>query len=246
MSNEKFKYNFEFAKKEMEELIINKLVNYIRDGNKPNNINSSHYMRFYDITYKFAEKGFGEDFLNYHNSIVKELVNECYEKIKNLTGFDFIDSFILYTERIYALFYYMSKSFKYISENHLKGTEDGKNVRKYIEDDVSEFSMVIYKDNFLNKLEPKLFANLNEPQIQEEINSNLECRKKIIRIIRIIFDMEIIKPKIIKKADISFGWMEIGYYYNNNYAPSERLKKYEDFCKKIGLDLENIEKINII
>ena len=56
MSNEKFKYNFEFAKKEMEELIINKLVNYIRDGNKPNNINSSHYMRFYDITINLQKK----------------------------------------------------------------------------------------------------------------------------------------------------------------------------------------------
>ena len=67
--------------------------------------------------------------------------------------------------------------------------------------------MVIYKDNFLNKLEPKLFANLNEPQIQEEINSNLECRKKIIRIIRIIFDMEIIKPKIIKRLTyLLVGW----------------------------------------
>ncbi len=36
------------------------------------------------------------------------------------------------------------------------------------------------------------------------------------------------------------------YYYYNKYELSECLKKYEDFCKKICLDLENIEIINII
>ena len=38
----------------------------------------------------------------------------------------------------------MSRIFMYTSNNHLKGTDDKNNVRKYQEDDVSEFSMKIF------------------------------------------------------------------------------------------------------
>ena len=247
MSEEKFNSSqFESAKKELEDLIVNNLAHYIRDENMPN-VSSSDRMKCYDIIYKFSDNGFGKDLLKYHNDKVTECVNECYEKMKDLTGFDFMDSLILYTTRLNALIFYMSKTFKYISMNYLKATHDKNYVRVYKENDVSEFSMVIYKKNFFDKLETKLLAILNDPKILVEIERNLECRKKILKIMRIIFDMEIIKPIIIKKSNTYFGWKVYSYDYNNN-VPSERLKKYEDFCKKIGLnakDLNYLENYNL-
>ena len=94
----------ESAKKEMEEILINELINFVRDGADPKSDKSAQ-MKCYNIVYNFTEKGFAANLLNYHNEKVTGITKEIYEKIKNLSGIDFIDSFILYTERLNALFF---------------------------------------------------------------------------------------------------------------------------------------------
>ena len=113
---------FNEQKKIMEDKQINYLLNYVRSGKLLQAEGS--FMQVYNIVYNLVDKQLGEETLKYHNEKIEQAITECYEKIKNLSGIDFIDSFILYTKRINFFIYKMSRSFIYISNNHLKSAED--------------------------------------------------------------------------------------------------------------------------
>ena len=198
---------FEKSKKEMENIMINSLLLYVKDGTIPKVKNSTH-MTCYNTIYNFTDSGYGDELLNFHNSKIEEAANGCYERIKNLSGFDFIDSFIDCNNKLNSLIFSMSRIFLYISNNHLKGSEDKNNVRKYQEDNVSEFSMKIYKENFFNKLKNKIFSSLNEILIRDERNGNNEFRIKLISIMKTLQCMDYNKPRIFKISETSKIWKE--------------------------------------
>ena len=198
---------FEKSKKEMENIMINSLLLYVKDGTIPKGNNSTH-MTCYNTIYNFTDSGYGDELLNFHNSKIEEAANGCYERIKNLSGFDFIDSFIDCNNKLNSLIFSMSRIFLYTSNNHLKGTEDKNNVRKYQEDNVSEFSMKIYKENFFNKLKNKIFSSLNEILIRDERNGNNEFRIKLISIMKTLQCMDYNKPRIFKISETSKNWQE--------------------------------------
>ena len=198
---------FEKSKKEMENIMINSLLLYVKDGTIPKGNNSTH-MTCYNTIYNFTDSGYGDELLNFHNSKIREAADGCYERIKNLSGFDFIDSFIDCNNKLNSLIFSMSRIFLYISNNHLKGSEDKNNVRKYQEDNVSEFSMKIYKENFFNKLKNKIFSSLNEILIRDERNGNNEFRIKLISIMKTLQCMDYNKPRILKISETSKNWQE--------------------------------------
>ena len=198
---------FEKSKKEMENIMINSLLLYVKDGTIPKVKNSTH-MTCYNTIYNFTDSGYGDELLNFHNSKIEEAANGCYERIKNLSGFDFIDSFIDCNNKLNSLIFSMSRIFLYTSNNHLKGTDDKNNVRKYQEDNVSEFSMKIYKENFFNKLKNKIFSSLNEILIRDERNGNNEFRIKLISIMKTLQCMDYNKPRIFKISETSKNWKE--------------------------------------
>ena len=198
---------FEKSKKEMENIMINSLLLYVKDGTIPKGNNSTH-MTCYNTIYNFTDSGYGDELLNFHNSKIREAANGCYERIKNLSGFDFIDSFIDCNNKLNSLIFSMSRIFMYTSNNHLKGTDDKNNVRKYQQDDVSEFSMEIYKENFFDKLKNKIFSSLNEILIRDERNGNNEFRIKLISIMKTLQCMDYIKPRIFKISETSKNWKE--------------------------------------
>ena len=198
---------YEKSKKEMENIMINSLLLYVKDGTIPKGNNSTH-MTCYNTIYNFTDSGYGDELLNFHNSKIREAANGCYERIKNLSGFDFIDSFIDCNNKLNSLIFSMSRIFLYTSNNHLKGTDDKNNVRKYPQDDVSEFSMKIYKENFFNKLKNKIFSSLNEILIRDERNGNNEFRIKLISIMKTLQCMDYNKPRILKIRETSKNWQE--------------------------------------
>ena len=198
---------FEKSKKEMENIMINSLLLYVKDGTIPKVKNSTH-MTCYNTIYNFTDSGYGDELLNFHNSKIEEAANGCYERIKNLSGFDFIDSFIDCNNKLNSLIFSMSRIFLYTSNNHLKGTDDKNNVRKYQQDDVSEFSMEIYKKNFFDKLKNKIFSSLNEILIRDERNGNNEFRIKLISIMKTLQCMDYNKPRIFKISETSKNWQE--------------------------------------
>jgi len=198
---------FEKSKKEMENIMINSLLLYVKDGTIPKG-NISTNMTCYNTIYNFTDSGYGDELLNFHNSKIEEAANGCYERIKNLSGFDFIDSFIDCNNKLNSLIFSMSRIFLYTSNNHLKGTDDKNNNRKYQQDDVSEFSMEIYKENFFNKLKNKIFSSLNEILIRDERNGNNEFRIKLISIMKTLQCMDYNKPRIFKISETSKNWKE--------------------------------------
>ena len=198
---------FEKSKKEMENIMINSLLLYVKDGTIPKG-NISTNMTCYNTIYNFTDSGYGDELLNFHNSKIEEAANGCYERIKNLSGFDFIDSFIDCNNKLNSLIFSMSRIFMYTSNNHLKGTDDKNNNRKYQQDDVSEFSMKIYKENFFNKLKNKIFSSLNEILIRDERNGNNEFRIKLISIMKTLQCMDYNKPRIFKISETSKNWKE--------------------------------------
>ena len=198
---------YEKSKKEMENIMINSLLLYVKDGTIPKVKNSTH-MTCYNTIYNFTDSGYGDELLNFHNSKIREAANGCYERIKNLSGFDFIDSFIDCNNKLNSLIFSMSRIFMYTSNNHLKGTDDKNNVRKYQQDDVSEFSMEIYKKNFFDKLKNKIFSSLNEILIRDERNGNNEFRIKLISIMKTLQCMDYYKPRIFKISETSKNWKE--------------------------------------
>ena len=198
---------YEKSKKEMENIMINSLLLYVKDGTIPKGNNSTH-MTCYNTIYNFTDSGYGDELLNFHNSKIEEAANGCYERIKNLSGFDFIDSFIDCNNKLNSLIFSMSRIFMYTSNNHLKGTDDKNNVRKYQQDDVSEFSMEIYKKNFFDKLKNKIFSSLNEILIRDERNGNNEFRIKLISIMKTLQCMDYNKPRIFKISETSKIWKE--------------------------------------
>ena len=198
---------YEKSKKEMENIMINSLLLYVKDGTIPKVKNSTH-MTCYNTIYNFTDSGYGDELLNFHNSKIEEAANGCYERIKNLSGFDFIDSFIDCNNKLNSLIFSMSRIFMYTSNNHLKGTDDKNNNRKYEQDDVSEFSMKIYKENFFNKLKNKIFSSLNEILIRDERNGNNEFRIKLISIMKTLQCMDYNKPRILKISETSKNWQE--------------------------------------
>ena len=224
---------FEKSKKEMENIMINSLLLYVKDGTIPKVKNSTH-MTCYNTIYNFTDSGYGDELLNFHNSKIEEAANGCYERIKNLSGFDFIDSFIDCNNKLNSLIFSMSRIFLYTSNNHLKGTDDKNNNRKYQQDDVSEFSMEIYKKNFFDKLKNKIFSSLNEILIRDERNGNNEFRIKLISIMKTLQCMDYSKPRIFKISETSKNWKEeekdtnkINLAYQNewfNYFESETIK----------------------
>ena len=198
---------FDQKKIELENIMIKGLLQYVREGTMPQSKQSS-FMDCYNIIYTWTDKQIGDYILEYHNNIIKKAASECYEKLKDLPGLDFIDSFISFTDRINTLIYHMSKIFQYISSNHLRGQDDKDSTRVFKEDDVSEFSMEIYKKEFFNKLQNKVYNSLNENLIREERNGNMEYRLKINSIMKTITFLDYEKPKIVKSSATKMIWEE--------------------------------------
>ena len=133
----------------------------------------------------------------------------------------------------------MSKLFKYISNTTLKSVDDKKN-RKYIEDDVSHFSMNIYKKYFFDKLQIKLFIILNEILLREERKGNMEYSLKIQSIMKIINYMDFIKPIIIKINENSSTWSETSQETN----PLTNQRRWFEYFKEetIKYNINKAEK----
>ena len=203
----KAKEEFQLKQKELESKMINGLLQYVREGTMPQSVPTS-FMDCYDIIYRFTDQQIGDDILKYHNEKILKAATECYEKSKNLTGLDFIDTFISCTEKLNTLIYHMSRIFQYVSNNHLRGQDEKDNTRTYKQDDISEFSMDIYKKDFFNKLKTKVFNALNEILIRDERNGNMEHRLKINSIMKTITFLDYEKPKIVKSSATKMIWEE--------------------------------------
>ena len=209
--------NFISGKKKLEETFVNKILNYLKDDTSQKlDISIDTHMDCYNfVTYFGNMDTEAEDLYNYHSEIIEKSMAICFEKIKDLEGLEFIDSFIKCTKKINSIINLLSKIFSFLDFYFVK-------FRKIKE--LNENSMDVYKKRFFDKLQTKLFTILKEIISKEEKNE--EVQKKVEAIMNIINYLDYVKPKIIKEKN-EFIWIETSEEKNEN--PNTYKKMLEEF-----------------
>ena len=207
--------DFQIGKEKLKTKIIDGLLNYVRNGGTFH-YNSSIFLENYSFIQDFGNKDdYAKELLNLHNETIEQATTESYEKIKDLSGDELIDAFITYTERLNFVVLMLSKIFSYLSFYYIKFIKSK---------DLGEICLDIYKKNFFDKLQDKLFPSLKELINKEGKDENVE--NKIKTIMKIIDYLDFIKPKIIKKGN-SAEWLEDSKEEVEN--PKVYQKKWNDF-----------------
>ena len=190
--------------KEIEKLMINDIFEYLNNGIARNNKSSSNYLNCLNIVYYFVDSGDAPSkrLLNYHNKTIEDYLNKCAKKL-NSENINLIDEFLLYTEKINYLIWWMNKIFHYLDRQYNKSRGNFF---------LSKRAMNIYKSIFLEKLESKIFNEIDK-LINEERNGNknIESINKIKKILEIFNYLNLKNPKIIKEKN------EIKWVNENNY-----------------------------
>ena len=162
--------DFQKSKDEIKTKMTDKLLNYVRDGTIQ--YNSQDFMKCYSIIQNFGNSdNYAKELLNFHNEVIEQATNESYEKIKDLSGDEFIDAFITYTDRLNFIILKMSHTFSFLSFYYIKFTKSK---------DLGEISLDLYKKNFFDKLQDKLFPILKELTNKEGKDENIENKIKTI------------------------------------------------------------------
>ena len=203
------------------------LLKYVRDGLFIENFNN-YIKNFSEMLSKYKNrKEIINQLFNYRNEIIEQASNECFEKIKNLNGLYFIDSFIDFTKRLNFLIYYLNEVFTALYFS----SEQYENYPKS--------SMDIYKKCFFDKLQEKLFRILYFDLFKKERNLNNAYNLKIKYIIEILNYIESKNLKLKKVNETTFVWEEISEEDNNDNNNNDNkinyFKKWFDYFREEAL-----------
>ena len=190
-------YNIKKIKKELEKEMINGILQYVNNGIFPNNSPNS-YMNAYTLVQNTADLGDNqcEDLFNYHNKTIQNFIESCLKKVNKLSNIQLIDGFIKETENINFLIYWMNRIFTYLDRFYTKAKQKSS---------LSKNALNLYRDFFFQHLQVDVYREVNK-LIKEDRNCNLESRPKIKIVLRIINDLDIGIPKIIKENN-KISWI---------------------------------------
>ena len=191
MTNIQTKLNdIKIVKKELEKEMIKGILEYVKNGTFPNNSPNS-YMNAYTIVQNMADLGDSqcEQLFNYHNQIIQNFIEGCHKKVSKLSNIQLIDCFIKETENINFLIYWMNRIFTYLDRFFTRAKQ---------KNSLSKNALNLYRDYFFLHLQDDIHKEVNK-LIKEDRNCNIESRPKIKIILKIINDLDLINPKIIKE-----------------------------------------------
>ena len=191
MTNIQTKLNdIKIVKKELEKEMIKGILEYVKNGIFPNN-SSNSYMNAYTIVQNMADLGDSqcEQLFNYHNQIIQNFIEGCLKKVSKLSNIQLIDCFIKETENINFLIYWMNRIFTYLDRFFTRAKQ---------KNSLSKNALNLYRDYFFLHLQDDIHKEVNK-LIKEDRNCNIESRPKIKIILKIINDLDLINPKIIKE-----------------------------------------------
>ena len=185
----KFK-EFKDIKKELESEMIDGILEYVKNGKFPHN-NPNSYINVYTYvqTYSDVDTEKSKELFNYQNKILKDFIEESLKKMKKLSNIQFIDAFIKKTENINFLIYWMNRIFTYLDRFFMKSSQKCSLYKN---------AQNLYRDFFFIHLQSKVYREINK-LIKEDRKCNLEFRPKIKTVLKIINDLDIMYPKIIKE-----------------------------------------------
>jgi len=130
-----------------------------------------------------------EQLFNYHNQIIQNFIEGCLKKVIKLSNIQLIDCFIKETENINFLIYWMNRIFTYLDRFFTRAKQ---------KNSLSKNALNLYRDYFFLHLQDEIHKEVNK-LIKEDRNCNIESRPKIKIILKIINDLDLINPKIIKE-----------------------------------------------
>ena len=182
--------------KQLESLIISGIMDYVKNDVFPNN-SSDCYMNAYTIVQTKVDSGIDEALFNYHNEVIKEVIEHCYKKVKDKKNLELIDIFIKQTEKINFLIYWMNRIFTYLDRFYT----NSHNKRS-----LSKNAIDLYNNYFFLPMQTEIHKEVNK-LIKEDRCCITEQRPKIKIIMKIISDLDLANPKIIKEHN-SIYWIE--------------------------------------
>ena len=181
--------DFKSAKKDIEKEMVNKILDYLKNGIFPSN-NIGSQMNAYTIVQVLSDQGDNQskELLNYYNQIIENYIIDCKKDLSRENNANLIDGFLHHTDHIYTLIYWMYKVFMYLDRFYTKAK--GKIT-------LSKFAMMKYSSLFFEEFKIDVFQEVNK-LIKEERNGNLESRAKIKGVMKILKDLDIEFPQIMK------------------------------------------------
>ena len=209
------------ARKELEKEMIKGILEYVRNGTFPNNSPNS-YMNAYTIVNGMADIGDQESeaLFNYHNKIIQGYIDDCSNLIKKESKGQLIDSFIKQTENINFLIYWMNRIFTYLDRFYTKAKS---------KHSLSENAISLYKQYFFEPVQNDIYIEVNK-LIKEDRNCNIESRPKIKTILKILYDIDLANPKIVKENN-KISWIsEKGVETKNETIYQDRW--FNEFTKE--------------
>ena len=186
------------VKKELEKEMIKGILEYVKKGTFPNNSPNS-YMNAYTLVQNVADLGDSqcEELFKYHNKTIQTFIESCYKKVNKLSGTHFVDSFIKETENINFLIYWMNRIFTYLDRFFTKAK---------MKNSLSKNALNLYRDYFFTLLQDEIHKEVNK-LIKEDRNCNIESRPKIKTMLKVINDLDLVSPKIIKENN-KISWIQ--------------------------------------
>ena len=145
------------VKKTLEDLIITGIMEYVKNDVFPKN-SSDCYMNAYTLVQSKVDSGIDEALFNYHNEIIREVVDHFYKKVKDKKNIEMVDSFIKQTERINFLIYWMNRIFSYLDRFYTK-----QNTKKTL----SQHAINLYREEFFDAFKSNIFIS----QLHVRINT---------------------------------------------------------------------------
>ena len=225
--------------------IINGILEYLRNGIFPNN-NPDSYMNAYTLVHDLSNKGEtqSESLFNYHNNKIQEYIEECSNILKKESKSQLIDSFIILTEKINFLIYWMNRIFTYLDRYFTSDENKNKNT-------LSQNAISLYKKYFFDPVQSDIYIEVNK-LIKEDRNCNIESRPKIKVILKILNDIDLPNPSIVKENNKILWGLKKGTDTNNDTTYQDKWFSHfknetSKFAKdKANSDIHNMSAIEYI
>ena len=196
-NNPKYK-NFQEVKAEIETNMIQNILEYLKKGVFPNN-GSNKYMNAYTAVQSFADEGDKQssDLMKYHNRTIELYIQDCNSELNKEINSNLIDAFIVHSNNITLLIYWMNRIFCYLDRFYMKAK---------VRQNLAKCALNLFKLNFFDNYKENIFIEVNK-LIKEDRLGNKENRPKIKEIMKTLKFLDFEFPKIVRENNKIF-WIE--------------------------------------
>ena len=178
--------DFKNGIKIIEEEMINKIFEYLKNGVFFNN-KASSYSKVYSIMCSLTDRGgdYTSKLFDYYKKTILNYILECKNKLKEENKINLIDKFLENIRKINFLIYWMTRIFIYYE-------------RFNKEKKLSQVAINLCKLNLFDEIKKDIFTEV-EKLINEDRNGNKESRLKIKNVMNTLKIFDLKYPIIVKE-----------------------------------------------